>query len=99
MCFNAFGLGALNMYWIIFGTLMVLMNLLSYDCSTSMTAFAGITNGYTCDALENFLNVQWVLGYVGYMGTGLALALLPKLVKDYPPAANKAVMLTYSCMS
>ena len=94
MCCNAFGLGALNVFWIIFGLAMSLMNGMSYDCSTSMAMFAGST--YECGSLENFLNGQWVLGFEGYFATAIALGLMPKFVKDYPPAANKAVMMTFS---
>ena len=94
MCFNAGGLGALNMYWVILGSLLTLIQLGSFDCSLSISAFGGVD--YTCGELEQFLNVQWVLGYAGWLLTATFLALLPKLVKDYPPAANKAVMLTVS---
>ena len=41
MCCNAFGLGALNVYWIIFGSAMLVLNGLSYDCTTSMAMFSG----------------------------------------------------------
>ena len=94
MCCNAFGLGALNVYWIIFGSAMLVLNGMSYDCTTSMAMFSGAT--YTCGSLENFLNGQWVIGFEGYFATAVALALMPKFVKDYPPAANKAVMMTFS---
>merc|ERR1719473_1134619 len=57
-----------------------------------MEAFGGVT--YTCGALEQWLNVEWCIGYIGYFVTAVVLALLPKLVKDYPASANKAVMLT-----
>ena len=97
MCCNAFGLGALNVYWIIFGSAMLVLNGLSYDCTTSMAMFSGAT--YTCGSLENFLNGQWVIGFEGYFATAVALALMPKFVKDYPPAANKAVMMTFSVIS
>ena len=98
MCCNAFGLGALNVYWIIFGSAMLVLNGLSYDCTTSMAMFSG-TTAYTCGSLENFLNGQWVIGFEGYFATAVALALMPKFVKDYPPAANKAVMMTFSVIS
>ena len=98
MCCNAFGLGALNVFWIIFGLAMSLMNGMSYDCSTSMAMFSG-TTAYTCGSLENFLNGQWVIGFEGYFATAVALALMPKFVKDYPPTANKAVMMTFSVIS
>ena len=64
MCCNAFGLGALNVFWIIFGLAMALMNGMSYDCATSMAMFSGTT--HECGSLENFLNGQWVLGFEGY---------------------------------
>ena len=56
--------------------------------------FAGVI--YSCNEMEQWLTVQWCIAWIGWMLTAVPLAFLPKLVKDYPPSANKAVMLTVS---
>ena len=49
MCFNAFGLGALNIYFLVFGVLMGILNLMpfSLDCSAGMESWMGVP-GYEC---------------------------------------------------
>ena len=100
MCFNAFGLGALNIYFLIFGVLMGLMNLMpfSLDCSAGMESWMGVP-GYECTSLESFLNVTWCVAVVQFCFFGAFLAWLPKLYgKEYPAKINKAVMLFMSVL-
>jgi hypothetical protein len=94
MCFNGCGLGALNMFWVICGSLLTLAQCGSFDCSLVIEGARNIK--YTCSELEQWLNMQWAIGYIGWLFTAVILALLPKLVKDYPPSANTAVMRTVS---
>ena len=88
------GLGALNWYWIIFGTISFLMNAspLGTDCDAAMETFLG-TPGYTCNEVETFLNYGWCLGLSGLSATCVVLALLPK-IKPYD--GNKTVMQALS---
>ena len=98
MCFNAFGLGARNIYFLIFGVLMGIMNLMpfSLDCSAGMESWMGVP-GYECTSLESFLNVTWCVAVVQFCFFGAFLAWLPKLYgKEYPAKINKAVMLFMS---
>ena len=98
MCCNAFGLGALNIYFLVFGVLMGLMNLMpfSLDCSAGMESWMGVP-GYECTSLESFLNVTWCVAVVQFCFFGAFLAWLPKLYgKEYPAKINKAVMLFMS---
>ena len=82
---NAFGLGALNIYWIVGGMIFVLLNVtpLSLDCSASMESFFSLP--HECTSLEFWLNYMWCFAIAGWSGTCVVLALLPKLVKDCAP--------------
>ena len=98
MCFNAFGLGALNIYFLVFGSLMGTMQLMpfSLDCSAGMESYMSVP-GYTCTSLEYFLNFTWCFNVVQFCYLGAFLAYLPKIYgKEYPAKINKAVMLALS---
>ena len=98
MCFNAFGLGALNIYWIFTGLMFAILNLLpfSLDCNQAMPSWLGVE--HTCNSIEAFLNLVWCFGIVGWGLVCAAVALLPKFV-DVPPNVNKAAMLAISAAS
>ena len=92
MCCNCFGLGALNIYWIVAGAIFVLMNVtpLSTDCSASMESFMGVS--HECTSLESWINYMWCFSIAGWCSTAIGLALLPKLITDCesPPRVSRA---------
>jgi len=98
MCFNAFGLGALNIYWIFTGLMFAILNLMpfSLDCTQAMPSWLGVE--HTCNSIEAFLNLMWCLAIVGWGLVCAAVALLPKFV-DVPANINKATMLAISAVS
>ena len=98
MCCNAFGLGALNVYWLVFGTFFALINVLpvSTDCSQAMPAWLKVE--HECTSLETFLNYMWCFSIVGWGLVCAAVALLPKIV-SVPANVNKAAMLAVSLAS
>ena len=95
MCFNAFGLGALNVYWIFTGLLFALLNALPFstDCEQAMPSWLGFT--HECTELESFLNLAWCIAIVGWGLVCAAVAALPKFVAVSAPV-NKAAMLAVS---
>jgi len=97
MCFNVWGLGALNVYWAIVGTLFAVLNLLpmSLDCTAGMESWMGAAN-YKCTSVETFLNLMWCFASVFWCGISAFLALLPKIKPSYPSDVNKLVMLIVS---
>ena len=92
MCCNVAGLGALNVFWLIFGTFFALMSIgASLDCSADVNSFMGVT--HSCTSLEDFMHVQWNAALAGWSLSSALLAYLPKLLgSGYPGSANKAVM-------
>ena len=82
---NAFGLGALNIYWIVGGMIFVLMNVtpLCTDCSASIESLVSLP--HECTSLEFWLNYMWCFASGGWSVTRVVLALLPKLVNDCAP--------------
>lgn len=100
MCCNVWGLGALNVYWAIAGTLLAVLNLLplSLDCSAGMESWMGVA-GYECTSIESFLNLMWCFSVVIWCTLAAFLALLPKIKPSYPSDVNKLVMLVVSVAS
>ena len=97
MCCNVWGLGALNVYWVIWGSLMALLNIMpfSLDCSAGMESWMGAVD-YECTSLESFLNLMWCFAIVCWCSLSAFLALLPKIKSNYPSDVNKLVMLAVS---
>ena len=100
MCCNVWGLGALNVYWAVFGILMAVLNILpfSLDCSAGMESWMGVT-GYECTSLETFLNYMWCFFVVMCFTLVAFMALMPKIKPSYPSDVNKLVMLFVSVLS
>ena len=98
MCCNAFGLGALNVYWLVTGILFAVMNVMPFstDCTAAMPAWLGVE--HECNSLEVFLNLVWCIGIAGWALTCASVAALP-LIVTVPPAVNKAAMLGVSLAS
>ena len=95
MCCNMFGLGALNIYWIVSGLFFAFLNVLpvSTDCDQAMPSWLGVQ--HQCNDLEAFLNLMWCFGIVGWGIVCAAVAALPKFVA-VPAPVNKANMLAVS---
>ena len=93
MCFNALGLGALNVYWISMGCFTALLNVLPFstDCDQAMSSWLGVT--HECSSIESFLNLMWCFTGVAWGLTVAFVALLPKIVANHPASSNKAAML------
>ena len=98
MCCNAFGLGALNVYWIVMGLLFAILNVLPFstDCDQAMPSWIGVE--HQCNSLETFLNLVWCVAVVGWALTCATVAMLPKLVA-VPATVNKAAMMAVSSCS
>ena len=98
MCVPCCGLGALNVYWLVTGLLLSLLNVLpmSTDCTQAMPSWLGVE--HECNPLEAFLNLAWCLGVVGWGLSCAAVAVLPKLI-EVPAPVNKAAMLAISAAS
>jgi hypothetical protein len=98
MCVNAFGLGALNVYWIVVGLLISLLNVLPFstDCTQAMPSWLGVA--HECNSLEAFLNLVWCFSVVGWGVTVAAVGALPKMV-TVPAQVNKTAMLAVSAAS
>ena len=96
---SACGLGALNVYWLFAGGLIAVLNVLpmSYDCTLAMPSWLGVA--HECNSIETFLNYVWCIAVFAWGLTCFCVALLPKLVNNYPASANKAVMMAVSIAS
>ena len=99
MCFNAFGLGALNIFWIVNGVCMALLNVLPFstDCNSAMSSWLGVE--HECNSIESFLNLVWCFAIVAWSLTCAVVAALPKLVPTMPASVNKAAMLGITAAS
>ena len=66
MCINVWGLGALNVYWILTGLFFAISNALpiNTDCNTAIPAWLGME--HKCNQLESFLNLVWCFAVVGW---------------------------------
>lgn len=95
MCCNAFGLGALNVYWLVIGLSFAILNVLPFstDCTQAMPSWLGVA--HECNQLEAFLNLVWCLAIVGWGTVCAAVAVLPKFV-EVPASVNKMAMLAVS---
>lgn len=98
MCCNVFGLGALNVYWLIGGTFFALINALPFstDCTQAMPSWLGAE--HECNELEAFLNLMWCFAIVGWGLVCASVAVLPKLI-SVPATVNKANMIAVSAAS
>lgn len=99
MCCNILQLGALNVYWLASGLLLALSNVLPFstDCTQAMPSWLGVE--HECNSLEYFLNLVWCVTVAGWGLTVASVAALPKMVANYPAAANKAAMLAISAVA
>jgi hypothetical protein len=91
MCWNACGLGAVNIFWLVYGLFLTVVKLATLDCASMVASFVGGT--HECTSLEKFLTIMWGLTGAGWGVTLMFLAYLPKfLASGYPGSANKGVL-------
>lgn len=94
MCFNACGFGALNMFWLIIGTIFCISALMSLDCSNMISELAGVA--YHCSSPNLFLNAGWQVTDAGFNLTGVVLSLLPYIRVGISADANKAALYAFT---
>ena len=95
MSCNAFGFGALNVFWIVYGILLIAMTLASLDCTAAIAAYIAVER--ECSDLERFFNAMWCLTRIGWALTAVLFAFLPKCSKR-ADAANKFTMLVITVL-
>lgn len=87
--YNAFGFGALNFFWIIYGVLLIAMNLTALDCTSAIAAFMAVDR--ECTDLEAFFNSMWAWTLIGWATTMISLAILPQMSAQ-ASASNSVTM-------
>ena len=95
MSCNAFGFGALNIFWIVYGILLIAMTLASMDCTAAIAAYIAVER--KCSSLESFFNIMWCLSRIGWALTVVLLAFMPTCSKQ-ADAANKVTMLVITVL-